>query len=72
MGTSSRRYAGWVEFGGTRRVPHFSTRDYRSQGRYLFPRATELAGEAASIYSRATEAAIENFPWTNEGNQPHD
>jgi hypothetical protein len=32
----------------------------------------ELAGQAAGIYSTAVETAITNFPWTNEGNQPHD
>jgi hypothetical protein len=75
MGTSARRYAGWVEFGGTRRVPFVNTRKdgYLSQGRYLFPLAHDLAGEAAAIYSVATEKAIANFPWTNQGNEtPHD
>jgi hypothetical protein len=72
MGSTSARYAGWVEFGGTRRAPRLSTRPYLSQGRYMFPIAHRLAGEAAGIYSKATETAIAAFPWTNEGNQPHD
>jgi hypothetical protein len=74
MGSSARRYAWWVEFGGTRRVPFVNTRKdgYLSQGRYLFPLAHDLAGEAAAIYSVATEKAINSFPWTNEGDDPHD
>ena len=28
MGRASVRYAGWVEFGGHRRAPHESSRDY--------------------------------------------
>jgi hypothetical protein len=72
MGSSSRRYAGWVEFGGTRRAPFVSSRPYLAQGRYMFPVAHDLAGEAAGIYSAATERAINDFPWTNEGAEPHD
>jgi hypothetical protein len=72
MGRASIRYAGWVEFGGTRRAPFPSTRDYQSQGRYMFPIARDLAGKAAQIYSAATEKAISSFPWTNEGADPHD
>jgi hypothetical protein len=72
MGSTSARYAGWVEFGGTRRAPRVSTRPYLSQGRYMFPIAHDLAGQSAQVYSQATEAAIANFAWTNEGTDPHD
>jgi Bacteriophage HK97-gp10, putative tail-component len=67
MGRSNLRYAGWVEFGGTRRVPHVSTRDYNPRGRYLFPAALQLASTSARIYSSATQAALDNFDWTNSG-----
>lgn len=72
MGTTARRYAGWVEFGGNRRTPWPSSRPYLSQGRYMFPLARDLAGEAAGIYATATEKAINDFPWTNEGAEPRD
>ena len=72
MGRSNLRYAGWVEFGGTRRVPHVSTRDYDPRGRYLFPAAIQLAAIAAERYSVATQAALDNFDWTNTGSSPHD
>ena len=67
MGRSNLRYAGWVEFGGTRRVPHTSTRAYDPRGRYLFPAAIQLAPVAARLYSDATQAALDNFDWTNSG-----
>ncbi len=67
MGRSNLRYAGWVEFGGTRRAPHVSTRDYNPRGRYLFPAAVQLASVAAQRYSDATQAALDNFAWTNSG-----
>jgi hypothetical protein len=67
MGRSSLRYAGWVEFGGTRKVPHVSSRPFLSQGRYMFPRALELASTSAQLYTDAVTKAINAFPWTNSG-----
>ena len=72
MGRANLRYAGWVEFGGRRRVPHQSQRDYDSRGRYLFPAALNLAGQVAQRYSTATQTAIDAFGWTNTGSDPHD
>jgi hypothetical protein len=69
MGSSSVRYAGWVEFGGTRRNPHVSTRPYQPLGRYMFPRARELAGVAAARYSAAVQEVFAAYPWTNRGDQ---
>jgi hypothetical protein len=70
MGRSSLRYAGWVEFGGMRRVPHESAREYDSRGRYLFPAAIQLAAVSARIYSTATEKALASFTWTNSTTDP--
>jgi hypothetical protein len=72
MGRSSIRYAGWVEFGGTRKVPHRSTRDYNPRGRYLFPAAVSLASMSADLYSAATGQLLAHFQWTNQGANPHD
>jgi hypothetical protein len=72
MGRGSLRYAGWVEFGGTRRAPWVSTRPYDSRGRYLFPAAFEMAGHSARLYSDAVNRAVAGFTWTNEGDDPHD
>ena len=70
MGRASIRYAGWVEFGGTRRAPHLSRRDYNPRGRYLFPAAVQLAARAARLYSEAVETGFANYPWTNTGTDP--
>jgi len=72
MGRASVRYAGWVEFGGTRKVPHVSHRDYQPRGRYLFPAAVMGAPLVASLYTKAVTEAVEGFHWTNEGDSPHD
>ena len=72
MGRASLRYAGWVEFGGHRRAPHESSRDYSPRGRYLFPAALQMAPEAARLYAAATEKAVSDFPWTNTGSSVHD
>ena len=72
MGSSTVRWAGWVEFGGTRRAPRRSSREFRPQGRYLFPAARTMAARAAELYSVALEEAIRTFPWTNQGDDPHD
>jgi hypothetical protein len=70
MGRASIRYAGWVEFGGTRRVPHRSTREYLPRGRYLFPAALELADTAAGLYAAGVTKALDAFGWTNAGGTP--
>jgi hypothetical protein len=70
MGRTNLRYAGWVEFGGTRKVPHRSTRPFLSQGRYMFPAALELAGLSARLYSEAVTEVFANYPWTNTGTDP--
>jgi len=72
MGRASVRYAGWVEFGGTRKVPHMSRRDFQPRGRYLFPAAVMGAPLVASLYEKAVTQAVESFHWTNEGGTPHD
>jgi hypothetical protein len=65
VGRSSLRYAGWVEFGGHRRAPHPSTRDYQPRGRYIFPYAVSLAGPVAQIYAVEVQKALDGFAWTN-------
>jgi hypothetical protein len=75
MGRASIRYAGWVEFGGRRRAPFESSRDYTPNGRYLFPAARRLAGEASQLYTVALQQAIGAIPWTNttnDGGAVHD
>jgi hypothetical protein len=68
MGRDSIRYAGWVEFGGTRRVPHTSTRAYDPRGRYLFPAALSLAAKVPDLYAVAIQRVLNGFTWTNETN----
>jgi bacteriophage HK97-gp10 putative tail-component len=70
MGRSSLRYAGWVEFGGTRRAPHESVREYDSRGRYLFPAALSMAPQAAQRFETAATKALEAYRWTNESTDP--
>jgi hypothetical protein len=70
MGRASIRYAGWVEFGGTRRNPHVSTRNYDPRGRYLFPAAVQTASLSARLYSQAVTNTFANYRWTNETNNP--
>jgi hypothetical protein len=70
MGRASIRYAGWVEFGGTRRIPHTTTRPYDPRGRYLFPAALELADAAAETYAAGVQKALDGFAWTNETATP--
>jgi hypothetical protein len=69
MGRSSIRYAGWTEFGGHRKVPHSSTRDYDSRGRFLFPTAQRLAVTVPPLYTTALTHALAGVAWTNEGTQ---
>ena len=70
MGRASVRYAGWVEFGGHRKAPHESSRDYDPRGRYLFPNAVQLAARSARLYSDAVEQVFVGYPWTNTGTDP--
>jgi len=70
MGSSSLRYAGWIEFGGLRRAPHESRRDYDSRGRYLWPAATNVQGSVADRFGTAASSALASFPWTNTTTDP--
>ena len=70
MGRASIRYAGWVEFGGHRRAPHESSRDYSPRGRYLFPPAVTMAPRAAADFERATTTLLNAYHWQNEGTDP--
>jgi hypothetical protein len=73
MGSKAVPYAGWVEFGGTRRAPHESSRPYIPTGRYLFPAAYALAGKVAADYSSAIGDVLSSAKvWTNTGANPHD
>jgi hypothetical protein len=68
VGRASIRYAGWVEFGGRRRVPHESERPYVATGRYLFPAARNLSSAAATAYTSALTRALDSFGWSNPSN----
>jgi hypothetical protein len=76
MGSSSIRYAGWIEFGGTRRAPHESMRDYQSNGRYLFLAARAEVGQVTALYEAAVTKALNAYRWSNEettnGGSVHD
>jgi hypothetical protein len=65
VGRKNIPYAGWIEFGGTRKRPHASARPFVKTGRYLFPAAAPLAGRAAQTYADALTRALEGFGWTN-------
>ena len=66
MGSKQVPWAGWVEFGGTRRKPFQSEREYVKDGRYLFPAARGLATSAASKYTQALTAVFgSGRVWTN-------
>jgi hypothetical protein len=71
MGRSNLRYAGWAEFGGHRRVPHDSQREFLRQGRYLFPSSLQLASTSARLYSAALGRVLNNSSlWTNTTTNP--
>jgi hypothetical protein len=76
MGRKAVPYAGWVEFGGSRRKPHYSSRQYVKDGRYLFPTARSLAAKAGDAYTAALNQVFgSGRVWTNttsEGDQVHD
>ena len=65
MGRASTPYAGPVDFGG-----YPGDRPYLAGGRYLFPAAGALAGEAASTYAAATQRALDAFAWSNQTSNP--
>jgi hypothetical protein len=66
MGRKSVPYAGWVEFGGTRKRPHLSEREYVRTGRYLFPAARGLAERSAQLYAEGLERVLgAGATWTN-------
>jgi hypothetical protein len=70
MGRSSLRYAGWIEFGGHRRVPHPSYREYDPRGRYLWPNAITVPAKAVTAFSAATQKTLDGYPWSNRGADP--
>jgi len=74
VGGAKVRYAGWVDFGGSR--PDGSTREYVTAGRYLFPAAAGLASKAAELYGAALERTFSDpSVWTNatdDGGKVHD
>ena len=71
MGRVSVPYAGWVEFGGTRKHPRESHRPFVRTGRYLFPAARDLAPRAAADYSIAlTRLFASSGIWTNTTTNP--
>jgi bacteriophage HK97-gp10 putative tail-component len=71
MGRKTVPYAGWVEFGGTRKRPHTSSRDFVKGGRYLFPAAAGLAPVSAELYSAALAGVFgSGGVWTNTTTNP--
>jgi hypothetical protein len=69
LGDSGTRYGGWIEFGGWRRAPHESYRDYDSRGRFLFPSGLAALSDSAVAADevKAIQAASDGFRWTNPG-----
>lgn len=71
MGRVSIPYAGWIEFGGTRKRPHPSTRTFIPSGRYLFPAAAGLSDKSAELYSAALQRILNgDAVWTNTSADP--
>jgi hypothetical protein len=71
MGRVTIPYAGWIEFGGTRKSPHPSTRTFIPSGRYLFPAARGLADVSAGLYSAALDRILNTDAiWTNTSSDP--
>ena len=71
MGGAKTSYAPWIEFGGTRRQPWESHRDFVARGRYLYPAAYEMAGQAAGRYGDALNHAFTKTGlWTNDTDNP--
>lgn len=71
MGGKGEPEAGWMEFGGSRRKPHASSRDFVKNGRYLFPAARGLSASASSQYTKAlNEVFGSGRVWTNTTDNP--
>ena len=71
MGSKRVPYAGWVDFGGTRKRPHLSSRPFVRTGRYLYPAARDLASQAAEHYAQALTAVFASPAiWTNTTTNP--
>jgi len=71
MGGKPVPFAGWMEFGGLRRRPFPSSREFVKGGRYLFPAARGLADKAADEYTRAiNEVFGSGRVWTNTTSSP--
>ena len=64
VGTKAVPYAGWVEFGGTRRNPHISTREFVKDGRYIFPTARGEASDAVQRYAAEMQRIIDSYSWS--------
>jgi len=58
-------YAGWVDFGGQR--PQSGPREYRPDGRYLFPSVGDLGSPTAAAYTAALQQTIDRYGWTFKG-----
>jgi hypothetical protein len=69
LGPPSRKFAGWVEFGGTRHKPHESSREFIKSGRYLFPAARSLSARAAQTYTEELQKVFDKFSWTNSNEE---
>jgi hypothetical protein len=70
MGRSSIPYAGPVDFGGWP-----EGREYKAEGRYLYPAAEQHAAAIAGLYSAAAQRALDSYRWQNtttEGASVHD
>ena len=73
MGSKAVPWAGWVEFGGKRRRPHLSQREFVKDGRYMFPAARGLAERSEQLYSAAMSKVFDTSGvWTNSGDGAHD
>jgi hypothetical protein len=67
VGSKKVPWAGWVEFGGTRRRPHVSSRDFYPQGRYIFPEARAAGPQAVEAYAAEVGKIIDQFHWSHSG-----
>ncbi|MBO0880549.1 MAG: hypothetical protein J2P17_09430 [Mycobacterium sp.] len=64
VGTKRVPYAPWIEFGGTRRRPHISSRPFIRDGRYIFPAARQAGPEAVIRYATEIQKVIDRFAWS--------
>jgi len=76
VGSTKIPFAGWVEFGGNRRKPHASSREFIKGGRYIFPASLPLSSLAARTYSEELNKVFASSGvWTNttdDGGSVHD